>query len=144
MGDYIASACAVRVYRYERGERDQRARAVWKASEKDAQVPMDDWSLRYLTNTEDVARVLVDIAPRYLVAGEARVAMPRTLQFSSEDRCTRYQMCQLFAEIMGLPLRGLNGIGDDKKAAVPRPCDTHWSNQGAERAEWGCVDGGFE
>ncbi|KAL8656421.1 MAG: hypothetical protein Q9210_000280 [Variospora velana] len=88
--------------------------AVWKASAKDAQ---------------DVARVLVDIATRYLVAGEARVAMPRILQFSSEIRFTKYQMCQLFAEIMGLPLRELNDTGDDKKAAVPRPYDTHLSTK---------------
>ena len=31
--------------------------AVWKAQEKDASIKMDDWALRYPTNTEDVARV---------------------------------------------------------------------------------------
>ncbi|KAI4085884.1 MAG: hypothetical protein LQ344_008044 [Seirophora lacunosa] len=101
--------------------------AVWKASERDAQVSIDDWSIRYPTNTEDVARVLVEVAMRYLVADEARVAMPRILQFSSEDRFTKFQICQLFAEIMGLPLEGLNGTGEDKK--VPRPYDTHLSTK---------------
>lgn len=103
--------------------------AVWKANEKDANVKMDDWSLRYPTNTEDVARVLVDIATRYLGAREARVSMPRVLQFSSEERFTKFQMCQLFAEILGLPLGGMTTTGEDKKVAVPRPYDTHLSTK---------------
>ncbi|KAL8722816.1 MAG: hypothetical protein Q9225_000765 [Loekoesia sp. 1 TL-2023] len=103
--------------------------AVWKAQEKDAHVSMDDWSLRYPTNTEDVARVLVDIASKYLVADEARVAMPKILQFSSEQRYTKFQMCQLFAEILGLPLDRMGATGEDKKATVPRPYDTHLSTK---------------
>lgn len=103
--------------------------AVWKACEKDANIKMDNWSLRYPTNTEDVARVLVDIATRYLVADEARVAMPKVLQFSSEYRVTKFQMCRLFAEILGLPLDGMIGTGEDKLAAVPRPYDTHLSTK---------------
>ncbi|KAI4175560.1 MAG: hypothetical protein LQ343_001551 [Gyalolechia ehrenbergii] len=103
--------------------------AVWKAQEKDAHVSMDDWSLRYPTNTEDVARVLVDIASQYLVAENARVAMPKVLQFSSEQRFTKFQMCQLFAEVLGLPLDGMTGTGEDKKAVVPRPYDTHLSTR---------------
>ncbi|KAL9595968.1 MAG: hypothetical protein Q9219_006128 [cf. Caloplaca sp. 3 TL-2023] len=103
--------------------------AVWKAQEKDAHVSMDDWSIRYPTNTEDVARVLVDMASKYLLADKARVAMPRVLQFSSEHRSTKFQMCQLFAEILGLPLDGMTGTGEDKKAAVPRPYDTHLSSK---------------
>lgn len=31
--------------------------AVWKAQTQDSKVTMDHWSLRYPTNTEDVARV---------------------------------------------------------------------------------------
>ncbi|KAL8761370.1 MAG: hypothetical protein Q9184_002502 [Pyrenodesmia sp. 2 TL-2023] len=103
--------------------------AVWKACEKDANIMMDDWSLRYPTNTEDVARVLVDIATQYLVADEARLAMPKVLQFSSEYRVTKFQMCRLFAEILGLPLDGMTGTGEDKSAAVSRPYDTHLSTK---------------
>ncbi len=103
--------------------------AVWKACDKDANINMDDWSLRYPTNTEDVARVLVDIATRYLVADEARVAMPKVLQFSSEYRATKFQMCKSFAEILGLPLDGMTGTGEDKSVAVPRPYDTHLSTK---------------
>lgn len=103
--------------------------AVWKAQEKDAHVSMDDWSLRYPTNVEDVARVLVDIASKYLVAEDARVAMPKILQFSSEQQFTKFQMCKLLAEILGLPLNGMTGTGEDKKATVPRPYDTHLSTK---------------
>lgn len=103
--------------------------AVWKACDEDANINMDDWSLRYPTNTEDVARVLVDIATRYLMADEARVAMPKVLQFSSEYRVTKFQMCKIFAEILGLPLDGMTGTGEDKSAAVPRPYDTHLSTK---------------
>ncbi|KAL8945253.1 MAG: hypothetical protein Q9211_000212 [Gyalolechia sp. 1 TL-2023] len=103
--------------------------AVWKSQRKDAHVSMDDWSLRYPTNTEDVARVLVDVAAKYLVAGDARAAMPKVLHFSSEQRFTKFQMCQLFAEILGLPLDGMTGTGEDTKATVPRPYDTHLSTK---------------
>ena len=107
--------------------------AVWKAAQekdKDAnQVPMDDWSVRYPTNTEEVARVIVDITSRYLSAEEARVAMPKVLQFSAEQRFTKYQMCQIFAEILGLPLNGMTAKGEDKDAKVTRPYDTHLSTK---------------
>ncbi|KAL8835693.1 MAG: hypothetical protein Q9170_003232 [Blastenia crenularia] len=103
--------------------------AVWKVQEKDAHVSMDDWSLRYPTNTEDVARVLVDLASKYLVADEARLAMPKVLQFSSEQRFTKFQLCQRFAEILSLPLDGMSATGEDKKATVPRPYDTHLSTR---------------
>ena len=108
--------------------------AVWKAQEEgkdDAKISMDDWALRYPTNTTDVGRVCVDIATRYHGLGEARVAMPKILQFSSEDRFTKYQICQTFAEIMGLPLNGMvaNSVGNDPHAAVQRPYDAHLSTR---------------
>ncbi|KAL8738874.1 MAG: hypothetical protein Q9181_000401 [Wetmoreana brouardii] len=104
--------------------------AVWKAQEKDVQVSMDDWSLRYPTNTEDVARVLVDIATKYLVADEARVAMPKILQFSSEQSFTKFQMCRIFSEILGLPLTGMMGQSSGpSSAAAARPYDTHLSTK---------------
>ncbi|KAL8953826.1 MAG: hypothetical protein Q9222_000335 [Ikaeria aurantiellina] len=103
--------------------------AVWKAQDKDAHVAMDNWSLRYPTNTEDVARVLVDIARQYLVADEARVAMPKVLHFSSEEGFTKYQICEILAEILGLPLEGMTGQGEDPPAKVARPYDTHLSTQ---------------
>lgn len=108
---------------------------VWKAQEvkaENAKINMDHWALRYPTNTEDVGRVCKDVATKYLEAGDVRSTMPRTLQFSSEDRYTKYEICELFAEIMGLPIEDkieANKAGGDPKASVQRPYDTHLSSQ---------------
>lgn len=105
--------------------------AVWKAQDKDASISMDDWALRYPTNTEDVARVCVDIAAEYTQPGVDARSLPKILQFSSEHRVTKYQICQIFADIMGLSLDGMKGNkeGNDPKAAVQRPYDTHLSTR---------------
>ena len=82
-----------------------------KAQSKNAEsaIAMDDWAQRYPTNTEDVGRVCKDIAAKYLEAKgeEARASLPRVLQFSSEDRMTKYAVCQMMAEFMGMRLDGL-------------------------------------
>lgn len=105
--------------------------SVWKAQGKDAEITMDDWAQRYPTNTEDVGRVCFDVASKYLAANEARSNLPKVLQFSAEDKFTKFEICQLFAEIMGLPLPGMKGKKDtgDPKATVQRPYDTHLSSQ---------------
>jgi S-adenosylmethionine synthetase len=58
-------------------------------------------------------------------------SLPTLLQFSSEDKFTKYEICQLFAEIMGLPLDGMlaNTEGNDPKAVTQRPYDCHLSNR---------------
>lgn len=102
---------------------------VWKAQEKDATIKMDDWAQRYPTNTEDVARVCLDVAKKYL-AGKPK-DLPKILQFSSEDKFTKYEICELLAEIMGLSLDGMvaDKVGSDPNAAVQRPYDTHLSTR---------------
>lgn len=124
---------------------------VQKAQEPgETKIMMDHWALRYPTNTEDVARVChgtrggsftfyptspltlsLDIAVRYLCADGVRTH-PRVLQFSSEDKYTKYEMCELFArEIMGLPMGRIeaNAEGNDPGASVQRPYDCHLSTQ---------------
>ncbi len=105
--------------------------AVWKAQEKDAHISMDDWALRYPTNTEDVARVCQDIATEYTEVGAEISSLPRVLHFSSEDRFTKYEICELFAEIMDLPLDAIvrNKQGNDPNASVQRPYNTHLSTK---------------
>jgi dTDP-4-dehydrorhamnose reductase len=105
--------------------------SLWKAQEKEARVKMDDWAQRYPTNTEDVARVCLDLATKYLESGDASHGMPKVLQFSSEDKMTKYEICELFAEIMGLPLEGMvaDKNGNDPNASVQRPYDTHMSTK---------------
>ena len=72
----------------------------------------------------------VDIAVRYLEAEDA-ASLPRVLQFSSEDKFTKYEICQLFADIMGLAIDRLepNTEGNDPMASVQRPYDCHLSTK---------------
>lgn len=71
----------------------------------------------------------VDTATRYLDGEQHR--LPKILQFSSEECYTKYEICELFAEIMGLSLDGIvaDKAGNDPNASVQRPYDTHLSNQ---------------
>ena len=96
--------------------------SLWKSQGKQdtERVKMDDWAIRYPTNTEDVARVCVDVAKYYTSAKNA-TELPPILQFSSEDRMTKYEISQLFAEIMGLPT---DGIVADKDGGKPGPDGT--------------------
>ncbi|KAI9822549.1 MAG: hypothetical protein M1827_000268 [Pycnora praestabilis] len=104
--------------------------AVWKAQETGRKVIMDDWALRYPTNTEDVGRVCHDVATKYLQATN-KGELPKVLQFSSEDKFTKYEICEIMAEIMGLPLEGMtsNKKGNDPEASVQRPYDCHLSTK---------------
>lgn len=107
--------------------------ALWKAQETNASIKMDDWAQRYPTNTEDVGRVCKDIVEKNLATPKTdRSNFPTILQFSSEDRLTKYQICEILAEIMGLPMGGLvaNKEGNDPNAAAQRPYDTHLSTKG--------------
>lgn len=73
---------------------------------------------------------VIDVAKRYL--GESdKTSLPRVLQFSSEDKYTKYEICQLFGEIKGLPIDRIepNTEGNDPKASVQRPYDCHLSTR---------------
>ncbi|KLU82789.1 methionine adenosyltransferase 2 subunit beta [Magnaporthiopsis poae ATCC 64411] len=100
---------------------------LWQAQGDEAKpVKMDHWALRYPTNTEDVGRVCADVAEKYLDANDS-ATLPSVLQFSSEDKLTKYEICQLFGEIMGLSGDKIqpNTEGNDPSAAVQRPYDCH-------------------
>ena len=105
--------------------------ALWKAQEKDVEIEMDDWAQRYPTNTEDVARVCLDISEIYVTDPDARQRLPQILQFSSEDKMTKFKICQVFADIMGLPLQGIIAIkqAPQPHTGVQRPMDTHLSTK---------------
>ena len=95
--------------------------ALWKSQDKqgDERIKMDDWAIRYPTNTEDVARVIVDVAKLY--TAKSSEPLPNILQFSSEDKMTKYEICEKFAEIMGLPM---DGLLPDKDGGKPGPDGT--------------------
>ncbi|GKT49214.1 methionine adenosyltransferase 2 subunit beta [Colletotrichum spaethianum] len=103
---------------------------LWKTQDGQSKVKMDHWAIRYPTNTEDVGRVCHDIAGKYLEASD-RSSMPKVLQFSSEDKMTKYEICQKFAEIMDLSMDGIiaNIEGNDPNASVQRPFDCHLSTR---------------
>lgn len=102
--------------------------ALWKSQDKqgDERLKMDDWAIRYPTNTEDVARICVDVAEYYNMKEPG--SLPSVLQFSSEDKMTKYEICQKFSEIMGLPMDGLVSDKDGGKPGpdgTVRPFDCH-------------------
>lgn len=105
--------------------------AVMKAQDENASVKMDDWAQRYPTNTEDVARVCRDIVIKYLKEKQRLKELPHILQFSSEDRMTKYEICEKLAQVLGVPLPGMvrNQQGNDPNASVQRPYDTHLSTK---------------
>ncbi|KJZ75024.1 hypothetical protein HIM_05510 [Hirsutella minnesotensis 3608] len=108
--------------------------SLWKAQTEGAKMQMDHWARRYPTNTMDVGRVCRDVAAKYLDAGE-RQALPRILQFTSQDEVTKYDICLRFGEIMGLSTAGIepNTQGNDPNASVQRPYDCHLSTRTLEQ-----------
>ncbi|POS88360.1 hypothetical protein EPUL_000111 [Erysiphe pulchra] len=98
-----------------------------EACKVDKQLVMDHWAIRYPTNTEDIARVSQDIASKYISTNE-KSKLPHLLQYSSEEKYTKYEMCRIFAEIMDFPVDKL--IPQDKpNDAVQRPYDCHLSTR---------------
>ncbi|KAJ5831781.1 hypothetical protein N7474_000092 [Penicillium riverlandense] len=105
--------------------------AVKKASDPNAGIKMDDWAQRYPTNTEDVARVCRDIVIKFLREKDKLKELPHILQFSSEDRMTKYEICEKLAHILEVSMEGMvrNKQGNDPNAGVQRPYDTHLSTK---------------
>lgn len=122
---------------------------LWKAQQGE-KVTMEHWALRYPTNTEDVGRVchgklsvafsaggqqadqMIDLAVKYLAVDDGeRAKLPKVLQFSSEDKFTKYEICELFGDIMGLSIENIepNTQGNDPNSSVQRPYDCHLSTK---------------
>ncbi|RDA87645.1 hypothetical protein CP532_3833 [Ophiocordyceps camponoti-leonardi (nom. inval.)] len=104
--------------------------SVWKAQTEGIEMTMDHWARRYPTNTEDVGRVCRDVATKYLEVG-SRERLPRILQFSSEDEMTKYDICQLLGDMMGLSTAGIkpNTQGNEPNSSAQRPYDCHLSTK---------------
>ncbi|KAH7135258.1 hypothetical protein B0J11DRAFT_156221 [Dendryphion nanum] len=103
---------------------------LWSAQNiqaEDAKIKIDDYALRFPTNTADVARVCRDISTVYLGPSNTARPLPNVLQFTSEDQMTKWDIVKIFSEIMGLPLDGLEPFKPeaDPKNAVQRPYDCH-------------------
>ncbi|KAF2685292.1 NAD(P)-binding protein [Lentithecium fluviatile CBS 122367] len=96
-------------------------------SPSDVKIKVDDYALRFPTNTSDVARVCRDLSKLYLDPQKAGRELPSTLHFSSEDQMTKWQIVHIFAEIMGLPLENMKPFRpeDEPTDGVIRPYDCH-------------------
>tara|TARA_R110002003_G_scaffold161_2_gene13797 strand:- start:24692 stop:25567 length:876 start_codon:yes stop_codon:yes gene_type:complete len=95
-----------------------------KLEEGKPKIQVDDYALRFPTNTQDVGRVCRDLSKLYL---ESKEDLPTILQFSSEDQMTKWQICQVFADIMCLPLDNMVPFKpeEEPKDGTVRPYDCH-------------------
>ncbi|KAK7205734.1 RmlD-like substrate binding domain-containing protein [Myxozyma melibiosi] len=98
-------------------------------SKKDNVVEMDNWQLRYPTNTHDVARVVKDIADLAI----SKRTGPSILHFSADERFTKYEICEIFAELLDVPttyLKRIDNVDDvQRSGTVTRPYDCRLSNK---------------
>ncbi|KKY24869.1 putative methionine adenosyltransferase 2 subunit beta [Diplodia seriata] len=113
----------------------QRAAALGPTAE--AKIQMDDYALRYPTNTADVGRVCVDVCALYTGRSEpgprAPARLPGVLHFSSEDCKTKLDMCKVLAGILGVGVEGLEPFrpseeelkAEERGERVRRPYDCH-------------------
>ncbi|KAF2140278.1 uncharacterized protein K452DRAFT_253000 [Aplosporella prunicola CBS 121167] len=96
-------------------------------------IQMDDYAQRFPTNIADVARVCFDICALYRglispAAGFGSSRLPGILHFSSEDKMTKYDICEILAEVLGVTLDGMEKFKppeDEGEGKVKRPYDCH-------------------
>lgn len=83
---------------------------------------------------------MIDITNLYLSSSSSSSSLPTILHFSSEDKMTKYEICEVFADIMGLPLDNMvrNKEGNDPNAEVQRPFDCHLDTKALGELGIGC------
>ncbi|KAK9493052.1 hypothetical protein V1508DRAFT_417211 [Lipomyces doorenjongii] len=96
---------------------------------REIEVEMDNWQIRYPTNTQDIGRALRDLADLIL---SRKKEVPSILHFSATQKYTKYEICQLFGELLGVPTCHLKKVDAVSKADsnVIRPHDCCLSNKG--------------
>ena len=101
---------------------------VWAAQEPGKETTVDDWAVRYPTNTEDVGRVIVDISIKWVEASEEerKGFGDGVLQYSAEEGMTKYRICEILAEILGVGIGRLkkDSDGGGGGGGASRPYDT--------------------
>ncbi|KAG2067798.1 NAD-P-binding protein [Suillus decipiens] len=91
---------------------------------------MDDYAIRYPTNVLDIASFLVRLTDLSFDV------LPPILHYSANESFTKYQMCKIFADILGL-----DGINHVKPVSTPptgagatsRPYNCHLSTAETEK-----------
>lgn len=82
---------------------------------------MDNVQARYPTNTADIGRILVQIAERYSSAKDDK-SLPHILHISAPERFTKYEMSQIFAEMLSVPMDHLRRVDVLPAGASGMPC----------------------
>lgn len=94
------------------------------------QVTMDHYAKRYPTNVDDIGKALADIAELKSKGKD----VPSTLHFSANQCYTKYEMCQIFGEILNVPIDHLTPQTTiDANAAANRPYDCRLSTSALEK-----------
>ncbi|KAJ2811935.1 hypothetical protein H4S07_001741 [Coemansia furcata] len=96
---------------------------------------MDAWQARFPTCTEDVARVLVDLSE--ISVGAVGEGVAGIFHFSAAEKMTKYDMCRVFARILGLEdhLQHLVPVTEKPAAeqvTASRPDNTQLSTEALE------------
>lgn len=97
-------------------------------------VVVDDWAQRYPANIDDIGRCIVGIGAKWLAALQTQKdgSFPRILQFGATECFTKYEMCKIFADILGLDISKMEAQKSDM-GPVKRPYDTHMSSTELEK-----------
>ncbi|KAJ3525267.1 hypothetical protein NM688_g8428 [Phlebia brevispora] len=81
---------------------------------------MDHYATRYPTNVLDIADFLVRLASL-----PSRKPLPPIIHYSAEEPFTKYEICLVFAKLLGLPHTHIVPQSDEPKDAATRPRDAH-------------------
>ncbi|KAJ2041182.1 hypothetical protein GGI08_007972 [Coemansia sp. S2] len=100
-----------------------------------AGVQMDAWQARFPTCTEDVARVLVDLSD--ISVGAVGEGVAGIFHFSAAEKMTKYDMCRVFAHLLGVEDNMQNLVPvtekpDSEQMAASRPDNTQLSTEALE------------
>ena len=108
------------------GDLNESAVTTFAAAARDAGRPqrIDDWQIRVPTYTPDIGRTLVNIARRMLDdAGAGAAPLPTLLNYSSNERWTRYGFVQFFGKLLGVPTAHFARlVGEPPGAKRPYDC----------------------
>ncbi|RPD75681.1 NAD(P)-binding protein [Lentinus tigrinus ALCF2SS1-7] len=80
---------------------------------------MDHYATRYPTNVLDIADFLVRLSGL-----PASRVIPPILHYSAEEPFTKYEMCLIFARILGVPHAHIVADAEPPKEGTPRPQNT--------------------
>ncbi|KAF6744720.1 hypothetical protein DFP72DRAFT_1018595 [Ephemerocybe angulata] len=89
---------------------------------------MDHYATRYPTNVIDIANFLLRLT-------EVKAPIPKVLHFSGDEPYTKYEICLVFAKILGVPHDHINPNANAPSAeeATTRPHDCRLDTQATER-----------